>query len=117
MSKKCRAEFKAKVEAALDRFVEKYPAAFFPKDSTQTRPLQIGVFTILTGQNPDIGRRVVAEALQRYTMKDRYLRALATSAHRFDLDGMVCGEVSEKHRDFAIKTLAERQARKMVEAA
>jgi sRNA-binding protein len=117
MSKKCRAEFKAKVEAALDRFTQKYPGAFFPKDSAETRPLRIGIFTILTGQNPDIGRRVVAEALQRYTMKDRYLRALATSAHRFDLDGRICGEVSEAHRDFAIKMLAERQERKLVEAA
>lgn len=117
MSKKYRSEFNTKVNAALDRFIQRYPAAFFPKDSTDTRPLAIGVFTLLTGENPDLGRRVVAVVLDRYTSKDRYLRALAISAHRFDLEGRVSGEVSEKHRAHAIMLLAERQAKQMAIAA
>lgn len=117
MGNKSKMEFKARVDAALDRFIQKYPGAFFPKDSADTRPLAIGVFTILTGQNRDIGRKVIAEALARYTMKDRYLRALAVSESRFDLNGRPDGVVSEKHREFAIKLLAERQAAKVARAA
>lgn len=117
MSKESRAEFNKNVGIALDRFIQRYPAAFFPKDSTDTRPLAIGIFILLTGQNPDLGRRVVAVALDRYTSKDRYLRALAMSAHRFDLEGRVSGEVSERHRAHAIMLLAERQAKQMAIAA
>lgn len=113
MSKKSNERFKAKSDAAIDLFVQRYPAVFFPSGSAETRPLEIGIFTKLTGQNPNIGRGVVSNALRRYTKKDRYLRALATSAHRFDLDGRICGDVSESHRDLAIKELAERQSRKL----
>lgn len=117
MSKKCHAEFKAKMDLALDLFIQKYPGVFFPKDLPDIRPLEIGVLTKLTGQNRHIARKVVAAVLARYTKEDRYLRALATSESRFDLDGRPAGWVSEQHRSFAVDSLAARQARQLRSAA
>ncbi len=117
MSKKTNAEFRVRVNHALDVLVEKYPLCFFPKDSTETKPLRIGIFTLITGQNPKMGRGLISGVLRSYTMKDRYLRALATCPDRVSLDGTAFGPVSESHRDYAIQTLMERQQHKMQKAA
>lgn len=110
-------KFREKVSETLDILVMKYPKAFFPKDSPDTLPLRIGVYTLITGQNPEIKRGVIAMALKMYTAKSRYLRALATRPDRVDLEGNAFEPVSEKHRTMALAVLAGRQARDMARAA
>ncbi len=105
------------LEEVLAVLTAKYPKAFFPKDSPDTKPLRIGIFTLITGQKPEFGRAIIGAALKRYTSKDRYMRALATCQDRVDLDGNPFEPVSEKNRLRAITTLAERQAAKLQKAA
>ena len=112
MSKKWR-EMGRKKREILDILVAKYPRAFFPSGSLDTKPLRIGIFTLITGQNPEISRTMISLALQHYTMKDRYLRALATCSGRVDLDGNIYEEILPTHRDFAIELLMERQDKKL----
>jgi len=102
-----------RVEPTLEILVQKYPMAFFPKDSPETKPLMRGIFTFVTGGNPEIPRAIIAESLRRYTLKNRYLKALATHSHRIALDGAEVESVSEKHRNHAIQILLERQSRRI----
>lgn len=95
----------------------KYPKSFFPSGSADTKPLRIGIFTLITGQNPNIPRATVGYALKFYTTKTRYLRALATCEYRVDLDGNNYEPVSERNRARAIAALAERQAELLERAA
>lgn len=88
--------------------VAKYPKAFFPSGSVDTKPLRVGIFTLITGQNPNIPRATVGFALRRYTVETRYQRALATCEYRVDLDGNNYEPVSDKDRGRAIAMLAER---------
>jgi sRNA-binding protein len=95
-----------KVLAAL---VEKYPAAFFPKDSPNTKPLRIGIFTRITGENRKFSRGMIASFLKNYTSKDRYLRALMTCPDRVELDGSAFEPVLDSHRHHAFEILIQRQ--------
>lgn len=117
MGKTHNSKFWARVNAALDVFIEKYPRAFLPKDSVETKPLRIGVFTRLTAENRDIPRIIVAEALKSYTLKDRYLRALLTCSDRVELDGSPFQPVLDHHRERALQMLTERQQQRVKEAA
>lgn len=117
MSKTHSSKFWARVDAAIDVFMEKYPQAFLPKDSVETKPLRIGVFTRLTAENPDIPRGIVAEALKRYTLKDRYLRALLTCQDRVELDGSSFQPVLDHHREYALKLLSDRQQKQVAREA
>ena len=116
MSKK-NSQFWDRVNGTLDVLVQKYPKAFFPKDSTETKPLQRGIFVLVTGQNREIPRTVIGACIKNYTMKTRYLRALATCADRVSLDGSAVEPVLGKHRDRAIGLLAEREVSKSSEKA
>lgn len=107
----------ARINIVLDRFVEKYPMAFFPTDSMDTQPLRTGIFTLLTGDNPDISRTMVSYALRKYTSKNRYLCALVARPHRVGLDGSPFEPVSDQHRDYALRELAARQAQTIGRAA
>lgn len=115
MSKK--SSFAGKVAATLDVLVGKYPNAIFPKDSTETKPLRIGVYTLLTGQNPEIGRATIAGFLRSYTKKDRYLRALTICADRVDLSGNPFEPVAKSHGVEAARILLEREQDRMKKAA
>mgnify|MGYP001566114889 CR=1 FL=1 len=107
----------SQVGPVLDILVAKYPKAFFPKDSPETKPLQIGVFTLITGQNPDIPRPIIGEFLRRYTSKTRYLRALAACSDRVDLAGEPFEPVSQRARDRATLELLARQEKQLKRAA
>jgi sRNA-binding protein len=120
MSRKWREIYRgvrAQVPLIEARFIRKYPSAFFPKDSTETEPLAIGVAKNLAQDNPDVPWLVVVEVLKRYTAKDRYQRALATRPHRVNLDGSIFGEVTPQHRERAIEVLSKRQELRIVREA
>lgn len=116
-STKQNTEFWAKVNATFQLFLQKYPKTFFPKDSVETRPLRTGIFTRLTAENPEIKRAVIGEFLKNYTLKDRYLRALISCPDRVELDGSAYQPVLDKHREYALKLLTERQESRVAKKA
>lgn len=94
-----------------------YPNAFFPPDSSHTKPLKVGIFWNLYRERKDIGGRVLGIILDEYTSKDRYLRALVSQPHRVDLQGNPSGDVTDDHRQFAIDTLIKRQQKNLANKA
>jgi sRNA-binding protein len=112
MRNKEKQEFWKSVNELLPLLCERYPKTFFPKGSMKTLPLKIGIAQDLMEQNIDIKAQAIAMFIKQYTAKGRYLRAIATRPWRIDLKGNPCGEVSEKHRNHALKKLAARQTRK-----
>jgi sRNA-binding protein len=104
-----RSYSKSKIDKVLAALVEKHPAAFFPKDSPDTKPLRIGIFTRVTAENPEFSRARIAAFMKDYTSKDRYLRALMTCPDRVEIDGSAFEPVLDDHRRFAFETLSKRQ--------
>jgi sRNA-binding protein len=112
-----RAEFREKINSVLDILVQKYPKSIFPKDSTDTAPLAIGIHQALINENPDIRPYWIVQFVRSYTQKDRYLRAVVTAPNRVNLDGSTSEEITVRHRERAVSQLAERQARRLAKEA
>lgn len=108
---------KKRVKHVFKVFLEKYPKAFFPDDSAETKPLRMGVFTLLTAQNREFSRELIASFLKIYTEKDRYLRAIMICPYRVELDGSSYEPVFDGHRQHAFRKLSERQQLRLKEAA
>lgn len=67
-------------------------------------PLKIGIIRDIYEIIPEaISRTIIRKVLQRYTRTKRYLDALISNPHRFNLKGEVVGGVSDKERDIARK--------------
>ena len=71
-------------------------------------PLAIGIDKMLRERVPDIDRKVLRISLGIHTHSLRYLKTLEKATHRVDLDGKVCEEISEEHRQHAKQTIRER---------
>lgn len=54
--------------------------------------------------------------LARLVRREKYLRALATSPHRYQFDGSIASEVSAEHRDSAIAQLEHMAAKAAMNA-
>jgi ProP effector len=72
------------------------------------QPLAIGIDAAILLKLPEMDRQVLRRALRQHTASTRYLKALRSANHRFDLDGNVAGEVSETQRNHAAETLKAR---------
>lgn len=92
----------------FERVLEKYPKAFFGKDSPDTKPLKVGILNDLVEANPDLKPWILRRFLDQYAMKNRYLRATARGGFRVDLQGNPAGEVLPTHAEYAAKKLKER---------
>jgi ProP effector len=86
----------------LDRLCQAFPVF---KDA---QPLAIGIHKSVRARLPDINAAELRTALQRHTASTRYLKALANSSQRFDLDGQPAGEVTQEQRDLAAQSLKDR---------
>lgn len=100
-----------KYEIVLAFLVQRHPLTFFPKDSSETQPLMRGIYHLIRGRHPEISARNANIFLNRYTKKNRYLRALVEKPSRVNMDGVPVEDVSETHRKMAIEKLARREAR------
>ena len=94
------------------------------------KPIKLRIQVDLQARAPGVfSKRALSLFLSRYTTTTGYLKALAQSPHRFDLDGQAAGEISEEHRQaaseeaarrrevFEARRLAERQAQREAERA
>lgn len=85
-----------KAELALARLFELYPDIF---RKHQPPPLKVGIHEDLITKIAALGRpftkRSIKGALQTYTLRPGYQRALKAGRDRVDLDGAAAGVVSE----------------------
>jgi sRNA-binding protein len=81
--------------ALLDRLSAELPVL------AEYRPLAIGIHVAMQAAEPGTSPEVVRAALAIHTGHPRYLQALAAGGPRYALDGTVCGEVAESHREAA----------------
>jgi sRNA-binding protein len=87
---------------------EKFPNCFCPK-GTAKKPLKIGIRVDLAVRCPEVPYDLLRKALADYCLGPSYQVALLTvGAERYDLDGNVCGVVTEGHSAMAAARLQGR---------
>lgn len=85
----------------------RFPALFTPG---APRPIKLRIQVDIQQRAPGaFTRKQLSVFLHRHTTGTAYLRALAASALRFDLDGNASGEVSAEHREAAVAELERRR--------
>jgi sRNA-binding protein len=95
----------AAIEAIL---LQRYPLAFFPRGSEETKPLKIGIRGDIISSNRDLPWFEVRCFIEYYTKKTRYLNALSCKKYRVDLQGNHASEVSQSHKQHAEDEIARR---------
>lgn len=94
----------AETGAAL---AERFPALFTPG---APKPIKLRIQADIQQRAPGaFTRRQLSVFLHRHTTGTAYLRALAASPQRFDLDGAAAGEVAAEHREAAVAELERRR--------
>ena len=94
----------AQTAAAL---AERFPALFA---AGAAKPVKLRIHADIQQRAPGVfTRRQLAVFLHRHTTSTAYLRALAASTQRFDLDGLPAGEVAAEHRDAAAAEVERRR--------
>ena len=98
--------------ACATRLAELFPALFtVPGAPGPARPIKLRIHADIQARAPGLfSKRVLGLFFSRYTTSNAYLKALASSPHRFDLDGQPAGEIAEEHRQAASEELARRHA-------
>lgn len=72
------------------------------------QPLAIGIHKAIQTRLPDISESALRLTLKAYTASTKYLKAIANSQQRFDLDGKPAGEITAEQRQQALEELKER---------
>lgn len=75
---------------------------------SKCQPLALGIHKEILVRLPDLDPAALRSSMRIHTASTRYLKELATSTVRFDLDGQPAGEVTVEQRDVASGTLRER---------
>lgn len=94
--------------ACAARLAGLFPAVFGQRSPL---PLKLKIQSDIQQRSPGVfTRRQLSGFLQRYTTGSSYLKALANSPDRIDLDGVPAGPVNEEHRAAAVAELQRRRA-------
>ena len=98
--------------ACGSRLAELFPALFIaPGAPGPAKPIKLRIHADIQARAPGVfSKRVLGLFFSRYTTTNAYLKALAASPHRFDLDGEPAGEIAAEHRQAATEELARRHA-------
>ena len=72
------------------------------------KPLALGIHKTVKERKPELEAAPLRMAMRIHTTSTRYLKALATSKDRFDLDGNIEGEVTAEQQEAAGTALKER---------
>ncbi|HGJ5881862.1 ProQ/FINO family protein [Arsenophonus sp.] len=102
-----------KLKAAVDILVTLFPKVF---NLESPKPLKVGVGKdirkMIFEKGLDIPNSQISTGLMAYTQTEVYQKSLIEFCSRFNLDGLVDGEVTDKQRERAKKKLDELQASK-----
>lgn len=90
--------------------VERFPNCFMPKGAPK-KPLATSILKMVADACPDLDYREIRYALRDYMGGRTYLRTMVADADRFDLQGRVCGVVSERAAARAAEDLKALEAR------
>ncbi|WGM04073.1 ProQ/FINO family protein [Arsenophonus nasoniae] len=103
----------AKLKAAVDILVTLFPKVF---NFESPKPLKVGIGKdirkMISEKGLDIPNSQISTGLMAYTQTEAYQKSLVEFGSRFNLDGLVDGEVTDKQRERAKKKLNELQASK-----
>lgn len=88
-------------EEVLALLKQKFPMTFFD-DPQQIRPLKINIHLDIRQVLGEIcSNKSIERALKIYAKQPAYYNLLKLNAQRIDLDGNLCGEVTDEHIQFA----------------
>ncbi|HGJ5857239.1 ProQ/FINO family protein [Arsenophonus nasoniae] len=97
----------------IETIMATWPNAFNFDDP---KPLKVGISQDIRKeskeQNLGFPSFKIAAALNFYIEREAYRKAILDSRNRFDLNGQVCGEITEKEKEHAKKRLAKYESRK-----
>ncbi len=93
---------------------ELFPALFVsPQQMNQgalVKPIKLRIHADIQARAPGLfSKRTLGIFFSRYTTTTPYLKALAKSPHRFDLDGQPAGDIAQEHRDAAALEVERRR--------
>ena len=106
------ARLRPQIDALYDELHQRYPQTFV-RAPEKVHPLKIGISHDLRTETP---RRVLHYALQRYTTRPAYLRALIARKPRVDLCGQAVGTVTDEEREAAKAHLSQWEKRRRPKA-
>ena len=94
--------------ACAARLAELFPAVFTPGTP---QPLKLRIQSDIQQRAPGIfTKKSLSIFLHRHTTNTAYLRAVAGSPQRIDLDGEPAGDIADEHRQAALAELERRRA-------
>lgn len=107
------ARHEAKLRAAVDVLVTFFPKVF---NLESPKPLKVGIGKdirkMILEKGLDIPNSQISTGLMAYTQTEVYHKSLVEFRSRFNLNGLVDGEVTDNQRERAKKKLDELQASK-----
>lgn len=91
----------------LEMLCERFPNTFFYGDHKESvKPLKNGIRHEILALYPEhFDKYALRVALGFYCSRKHYLKAVLTHTNRVDLDGNLCGEITEENRETALKVL------------
>jgi sRNA-binding protein len=93
--------------ACAERLAALFPALF----GGPPKPIKLRIQADIQQRSPGVfTRKSLSGFLHRHTTSTAYLKALAHSSERFDLDGVPAGELAAEHREAAVAELERRRA-------
>lgn len=99
-AKRNRAKMLRKGQVSIVKLVALWPDIF---DLDNPKPLKIGIAPVIRREAREKSLGVtsaqIGYALRYHTQSQAYLLAILKNSNRFDLDGQVCGEITEKEKD------------------
>lgn len=91
----------------LEMLCERFPNTFFNSDHKESvKPLKNGIRHEILALYPEyFDKYALRVALGFYCSRKHYLKSVLTHTIRVDLEGNLCGEITEENRETALKVL------------
>ena len=91
----------------LEMLCERFPNTFFDSDHKESvKPLKNGIRHEILALYPEhFDKYALRVALGFYCSRKHYLKSVLTHTVRVDLEGNLCGEITEENRETALKVL------------
>ncbi len=92
----------------LNTLIELFPNTFFNNDKEKTKPLKCGIRHEILAQYPEyFDKNVLRVAMGFYCSRKHYFKSVLTNTSRVDLEGKLCGEITEENKVNALKGIEE----------
>ncbi|MDD5228069.1 MAG: ProQ/FINO family protein [Methylococcales bacterium] len=90
----------------LNTLIELFPNTFFNNDKEKTKPLKCGIRHEILAQYPEhFDKNVLRVAMGFYCSRKHYFKSVLTNTSRLDLEGKLCGEITEENKAAALEAI------------